>query len=48
MKVQDYKKQKILEKIEYGNLKAQHVEVEKAKLMKTRFTVRKEADKQKK
>jgi hypothetical protein len=46
-RAQNYKKQKILEKIEYDNLKSEHVRAEKAKLLETRFVVRREADKQK-
>lgn len=44
-KAQDYKKQKILEKIEFDNMKTEHVKREKEKLMDTRFSVRREADK---
>lgn len=44
-KAQEYKKQKILEKIEFDNMKTQHVRKEKEKLMDTRFSVRREADK---
>ncbi len=46
-KAQDYKKQKVMEKIEYGNMKTEHVKKEKDKLMETRFSVRREAEKQK-
>lgn len=46
-KAQDYKKTKVLEKIEYGNMKSEHVRKEKEKLMETRFSVRREAEKQK-
>lgn len=46
-KANDYKKQKILEKIEFDNMKTHHVNSEKNKLMETRFIVRREADKQK-
>jgi hypothetical protein len=41
----EYKKQKILEKIEYDNMKANQVSREKEKLMETRFAVRREAEK---
>lgn len=44
-KAQDYKKQKILEKIEYDNEKSVHLRKEKEKLLETRFVVRREADK---
>jgi hypothetical protein len=44
-KAQGYKKSKILEKIEYGNLKSEVVKKEKEKLLETRFVVRREADK---
>ena len=44
----NYKKQKILEKIEFDNMKSQHVKKEKEKLLETRFQVRREADRQKK
>jgi hypothetical protein len=46
-KATEYKKHKILEKIEYDNVKSQHVQKEKEKLMETRFSVRREAEKQK-
>lgn len=46
-KAQDYKKTKVLEKIEFGNMKTEHVKKEKEKLMETRFAVRREAEKQK-
>ena len=46
-KANEYKKGKILEKIEFGNMKGEHIRKEKGKLMETRFAVRKEADKQK-
>lgn len=46
-RAQDYKKQKVMEKIEYGNAKSEHVKREKDKLMETRFAVRREAEKQK-
>jgi hypothetical protein len=46
-KANEYKKAKILEKIEFGNMKGEHIRKEKGKLMETRFAVRKEADKQK-
>ena len=46
-RAQNYKKQKILEKIEFDNLKSEHVRHEKAKLLDSRFAVRREADKQK-
>jgi hypothetical protein len=46
-KAQEYKKAKILEKIEFDNMKTEHVRREKEKLMDTRFSVRREADKQK-
>ncbi len=46
-KVQEYKKAKVLEKIEFGNIKSEHVQKEKEKLMETRFSVRREAEKQK-
>lgn len=46
-KAQEYKKQKILEKIEFDNQKATHLQKEKEKLLETRFFVRREADKQK-
>ena len=44
-KANEYKKGKILEKIEFGNMKGEHIRKEKGKLMETRFAVRKEADK---
>ncbi len=44
-KANDYKKQKILEKIEFGNQKTNHLNAEKEKLLETRFVVRHEADK---
>lgn len=47
-RAQAYKKEKILEKIEYGNMKAHHINQEKAKLLETRFNIRKQADRQKK
>jgi len=37
----------VLEKIEFGNMKTEHVKREKEKLMETRFAVRREAEKQK-
>jgi hypothetical protein len=46
-KAQEYKKAKVLEKIEFGNLKTEHVKKEREKLLDTRFQVRREADKQK-
>ena len=46
-KANEHKKRKILEKIEFGNMKGEHIRKEKGKLMETRFAVRKEADKQK-
>jgi hypothetical protein len=46
-KANEYKKGKILEKIEFDNIKGDHIRKEKGKLMETRFAVRKEADKQK-
>jgi hypothetical protein len=46
-KAQDYKKAKVLEKIEFGNMKTEHVKKEREKLMETRFAVRREAEKQK-
>ncbi len=46
-KAQEYKKTKVLEKIEFGNAKSEHVRREKEKLLETRFAVRREADKQK-
>lgn len=46
-KAQQFKKDKILEKIEFDNMKTQHVRKEKEKLLETRFQVRREADKQK-
>lgn len=46
-KAQNYKKQKILEKIEFDNLKTEHLRKEKAKLLETRFAVRRQADQQK-
>ena len=46
-RAQNYKKQKILEKIEFDNLKTEHIRKEKAKLLDTRFTVRRQADQQK-
>lgn len=46
-KANEYKKAKILEKIEFGNMKGEHIRKEKGKLMETRFAVRKESDKQK-
>ena len=36
-RAQGYKKQKILEKIEFDNVKTQHVRKEKEKLLETRF-----------
>ena len=36
-RAQEYKKAKILEKIEYDNLRSQQVQKEKEKLMETRF-----------
>lgn len=44
-KAQEYKKHKVLEKIEYGNMKSEHLRREKDKLIDTRFAVRREADK---
>lgn len=44
-KAQNYKKQKILEKIDFDNMKSEHLRKEKEKLLDTRFTVRREADK---
>ena len=44
-KANEYKKAKILEKIEFDNIKGDHIKKEKGKLMETRFAVRKEADK---
>ena len=44
-KANEYKKTKILEKIEYDRAKGDQIQKEKAKLMETRFAVRKEADK---
>jgi hypothetical protein len=44
-KAQDYKKAKVLEKIEFGNMKTEHVKKEREKLMETRFAVRREAEK---
>ena len=41
----DYKKSKILEKIDFDHYKGEHIKKEKEKLMETRFAVRKEADK---
>jgi len=46
-RAQEYKKQKVLEKIEFGNLKTELVKNEREKLMETRFAVRREAEKQK-
>lgn len=46
-RAQEYKKQKVLEKIEFGNMKGEHLKKEKEKLLETRFSVRREADKQK-
>src|SRR5437762_2561306 len=46
-KAQDYKKSKIIEKIEFDNMKSEHLRKEKEKLIDTRFSVRREADKQK-
>ncbi len=46
-KAQEYKKTKVLEKIEFGNLKGEQIRKEKEKLLETRFHVRREADKQK-
>lgn len=39
-KANEYKKAKILEKIEFGNQKTQHLSAEKEKLLETRFVVR--------
>jgi hypothetical protein len=36
-----------LEKIEFGNMKSEHLKKEREKLLETRFAVRREADKQK-
>lgn len=47
-KANEYKKQKVLEKIEYGNERSRALSQEKDKLLETRFVVRQEADKQKK
>lgn len=44
-KAQDYKKQKILEKLEFDNMKGEQIRKEKEKLLDTRFSVRREADK---
>lgn len=44
-KATDYKKGKILQRIEFGNLKGEHLKKEKDKLMETRFAVRREAEK---
>lgn len=46
-KAQEYKKAKIIEKIEFDNMKSEHLRKEKEKLIDTRFSVRREADKQK-
>lgn len=46
-KATEYKKAKILEKIQFDNMKTQVVQREKEKLMETRFSVRREAEKQK-
>ena len=46
-KAQEYKKLKVLEKIEFGNMKGEQIKKEKEKLLETRFHVRREADKQK-
>jgi hypothetical protein len=46
-KAQEYKKAKVLEKIEFDNMKTEHVKKEREKLMETRFAVRREAEKQK-
>ena len=43
-RAQEYKKQKVLEKIEFGNVKTEHVKREREKLMETRFAVRREAE----
>jgi hypothetical protein len=34
----------VLEKIEFGNVKTEHVKREREKLMETRFAVRREAE----
>ena len=44
-KAQDYKKGKIMEKIEWDNERSTSLRREKDKLMETRFQVRREADK---
>jgi hypothetical protein len=44
-KATEYKKSKIMEKIEFGNMKGEHIRREKDKLMETRFSVRREAEK---
>ena len=46
-KAQEYHKKRILDKIEYDNMKTQTVKEEKGKLMEVRNQVRREADKQK-
>ena len=46
-KAQGYKKDKIMEKINFDNMKTVHVRNEKQKLLETRFQVRREAEKQK-
>ena len=43
-KATEYKKQKILERIEYDNHKSTQLNKEKEKLMETRFSVRREAE----
>lgn len=44
-KAQEYKKNKILEKIEFDNERSTSLKKEKEKLLETRFAVRREADK---
>lgn len=46
-KAQQYQKARILEKIEFDNLKTSQVRKEKDKLLETRFQVRREAERQK-
>ena len=46
-KANEYRKQKVLDRIEYDNLKSNQINKEKEKLMETRFAVRREAERQK-
>ena len=46
-RAQEYKKQQILDKIEYDNQKTEALRIEKERLFASRASIRREAEKQK-